>query len=250
MKLEGKVAFVTGGSRGIGRAISIKMAEKGANVVVGYKNNTMAAQSTIDEIDRYSVKSMKISLDISKNEEVIKTVDRIINKFGKIDILVNNAGITRDSMLQKMNIEQWHEVLNSNLNSVYFCTKAVVSHMLKRRYGKIINITSLGAFYGNVGQVNYCSSKAGIVGFTKSLAAELGKKGICVNAVGPGCIKTDMLMQVPQKVLDKMIKRIPLKRLGEGEDVASAVVFLASDDSEYIVGQTIIVDGGLGLSII
>ncbi|MCG8541614.1 MAG: 3-oxoacyl-ACP reductase FabG [Clostridia bacterium] len=249
MELEGKVAFITGGGRGIGRAIALKMAEAGADVVIGYKNNTEAAKKTIEDIGKYKVKSMIVGLDASKKEEVMESVDNIIKEFGRIDILVNNAGITRDSLFKDMKKEEWEDVLNNNLNSVYFCTKAVVLDMLKRNYGKIINIASLGAFYGNIGQVNYCASKAAIVGFTKSLAAELGRKGIHINAIGPGCIETDMLMKVPSKVLDKMLDKIPLKRFGRGEDIASAALFLASDESDYIVGQTLIIDGGLELSI-
>jgi len=249
MELEGKAAFITGGSRGIGRAIALKMAESGANIAIGYRNNAEAAKKTIEDIDKYGVKSIAVGLDASKNEDVKKSVGKIIEQFGNIDILVNNAGITRDSLFVNMEKEQWHEVLNNNLNSVYLCTKAVVFHMLKRKYGKIINIASLGAFYGNIGQVNYCASKAAIVGFTKSLAAELGREGIYVNAIGPGCIETDMLMKVPHKVLEKMLDRIPLSRLGKSDDIASAAVFLASDESNYIVGQTLIVDGGLELAI-
>lgn len=249
MELEGKVAFVTGGSRGIGRAIALKMAEAGADIVIGYRSNNQAAVETIDCINEYNVRSMALCIDASKGKDVETAISSIVEKFGKIDILVNNAGITRDSLFKNMKQNQWKEVINNNLNSVYLCTKVVVPYMLERNQGKIINIASLGAFYGNIGQVNYCASKAAIVGFTKSLAAELGVKGIHVNAIGPGCIETDMLMKVPDKVLEKMTKKIPLNRLGKGEDVALAALFLASDESDYIIGQTLIVDGGLELSI-
>ncbi|KXG76433.1 3-oxoacyl-[acyl-carrier-protein] reductase [Thermotalea metallivorans] len=250
MDLKGKVALITGGSRGIGRAIALEMGRAGADVVICFKNDVEAAMHTVEAVNAYGVQCLCLRADVKDHASLGKTVNEVINRFGRIDILVNNAGITRDNLLAKMDKEQWDEVLDNNLNSVFYCIKSVLPHMKKRKYGKIINVASLGAFVGNMGQANYCAAKAAIVGFTKSLAAEVGRDGIYVNAVGPGCIETDMLMQIPDKVIQKMRDKIPMKRLGRPEDVASVVLFLASDESNYIVGQTVIVDGGLQLAVI
>lgn len=250
MNLTGKAALVTGGNRGIGRAIAVALGKAGADVAILFKSNTQGAAETIEAIRQYGVHGLSLKADVRDCQAVKTAVEKVIREFGKIDILINNAGITRDSLLFKMDKTQWDEVMDNNLNSAFYCIKQVLPHMQDRHYGKIINIASLGAFVGNIGQTNYCAAKAALVGFTKSLAAELGKGGIYVNAVGPGCIETDMLMDVPDKVIQKMRSRIPLQRLGRPEDIASAVLFLASDASNYIVGQTLIVDGGLQLAVI
>ncbi|MEA4962224.1 3-oxoacyl-ACP reductase family protein [Lutispora sp.] len=248
MKLNGKIALITGGNRGIGRGISLEIANAGADIAIFYKNNSRQAEKTLEDLKQIGVRTHSIQVDVSNINSVIAGVKVVLDKFGKIDILVNNAGINLDNFLINMDYNDWNEVINSNLNSVYNCTKVVLEHMKARGYGKIINIASLGAFVGNIGQTNYCAAKAGVVGFTKSLAAEVGKYGVFVNAIGPGAIETDMLKNIPEKIVEKIRKRVPLNRLGKPEDIAYVAVFLASEDSDYICGQTIIVDGGLGLS--
>ncbi len=250
MDLNNKTVVVTGGSRGIGKGIALKMAEAGADVAILYKSNHEYAEETVNDIQKMGRKAIKFSVDVSNKDEVNQVMDEVIASFGKVDIFVNNAGITRDSMLKKMTFDDWQEVINKNLNSVFYCCKAILKHMKANGSGKIINITSLSASVGNIGQTNYCAAKAGLVGFTKSLAAEVGKYGIVVNAIAPGAIQTDMLSHTPEHVLEKMKNRIPLSRLGTPNDIGNMAVFLASDDSNYICGQTLTVDGGLGISIL
>lgn len=240
--MSDKLALVTGASRGIGRAIAIELAKSGYDIVINYAGNTEAAQKTVDDIKALGVEAQAYKFDVSNMEEVEKNIAEIFEKFGRIDILVNNAGITRDDLFIRMTQDKWADVINTNLNSAFYVTKPVSKIMMKQRSGAIINTTSVVGIYGNVGQANYSAAKAGLIGFTKSLAKELGSRGIRVNAVAPGFIATDMTKDLANT--DEMLKLIPLKRMGTAEDVAVAVKFLAVD-SAYITGQVLEVDGGL-----
>ncbi|PHS32054.1 MAG: beta-ketoacyl-ACP reductase [Alkaliphilus sp.] len=247
MELKGKNALVTGGSRGIGRAIALALAKEGANVVINYASSEKRAQEVVEEIEKYGVKAIALKANVANWVEVDEMAKRIESELGSIDILVNNAGITKDNLLIRMKEEDWQDVININLTGVFICTKAFTRKMIKQKYGKIINISSVVAVVGNAGQSNYCASKAGIIGFTKAIARELGGKGICVNAIAPGFIQTDMTNVLPEKIKEDMSKQIPLRRFGTDEDVANLVSFLASEKSNYITGQVIHVDGGMGM---
>lgn len=238
---ENKVALVTGGSRGIGRACALKLAEAGVNVVINYAGNDEAAEKTVKDIEAFGVKAAKKKFNVADKEAVDNAIKEIVEEFGKIDILVNNAGITRDGLFMRMSETQWLDVINTNLNSAYFVTNPVSKLMIKQRSGAIINMASISGIYGNAGQANYSTAKAGLIGFTKALAKELASRNIRVNAVAPGFIQTDMTKDLP---MDAIIERIPLKKLGNPEDVAAAVKFLALD-TDYITGQVLSVDGGL-----
>ncbi|MGV8146514.1 MAG: 3-oxoacyl-[acyl-carrier-protein] reductase [Alkaliphilus sp.] len=247
LELRGKNVLVTGGSRGIGRAVALSLAKEGANIVVNYARSEAEAQEVVEEIEELGVKAIALKANVANAKEVDEMAKTIETELGNIDILVNNAGITKDNLLIRMKEEDWQDVINVNLTGVFICTKAIARKMIKQKYGKIINISSVVAVVGNAGQSNYCASKAGIIGFTKSIARELGGKGICVNAIAPGFIQTDMTSVLPEKVKDDMSKQIPLKRFGTDEDVANLVSFLASEKSNYITGQVIHVDGGMGM---
>jgi len=247
LELKGKNALVTGGSRGIGRAIALALAKEGANVVINYASSEKRAQEVVEEIEKYGVKAIALKANVANWVEVDEMAKRIESELGSIDILVNNAGITKDNLLIRMKEEDWQDVININLTGVFICTKAFTRKMIKQKYGKIINISSVVAVVGNAGQSNYCASKAGIIGFTKAIARELGGKGICVNAIAPGFIQTDMTNVLPEKIKEDMSKQIPLRRFGTDEDVANLVSFLASEKSNYITGQVIHVDGGMGM---
>ena len=243
--LEGKVAVITGAARGIGKSIAIKFAEQGANVAftdLKLDENTKALEK---ELAGYGVKAKGFASDASNFEDAQKTMDEIVAEFGRVDALINNAGITRDTLLMRMTEEQWDLVLNVNLKSVFNMTKAVQKTMLKQRSGSIINMSSVVGVSGNAGQSNYSASKAGIIGFTKSIAKELGARSIRSNAIAPGFIITEMTAQIPEKAREEWIKTIPLKRGGTPEDVANACIFLASDLSTYISGQVINVCGAM-----
>ena len=240
-----KVALVTGGSGGIGSAIAIKLSEKGFNVVITYLSNEKAAKEVIEKVEENNVKGLAIKADVSKEKDVEEMMKTINNEFKTIDVLVNNAGITRDNLLLRMKSEDWNQVIDTNLKSVYLCTKAVTRNMMKKKYGKIINITSVVGISGNAGQSNYSASKAGVIGFTKSVAKELGSRGINVNAVAPGFIDTDMTSVLSEDIKDEMLKSIPLNRVGKPQDVANLVAYLCSDEADYITGQVIHVDGGM-----
>lgn len=245
MELENKVALVTGGSRGIGREIALELARNGANVVITYVNNEEKANEVIDEIKSMGVKALAIKADVSKKSDVQRMIEKVEEEFNSVDILVNNAGITKDNLLIRMKEEEWDEVMNVNLKGTFLCTKAVARMMMKKRYGKIINITSVVGITGNIGQGNYSASKAGIIGFTKSIARELASRGIRVNAIAPGFIETDMTEVLNEDIKNAMLKSIPLGTFGKPKDIANTVVFLASSKSDYITGQVINVNGGM-----
>ena len=245
MQLEGKVALVTGASRGIGKAIALMLAENGADIAVNFAGSTAAAEAVAAEIEKMGRKAILVQGDVSKADVCTEIVDKVVSELGHIDILVNNAGITRDTLLLRMKEEDWDAVLNTNLKGVFNCTKAAVKYMAKQRSGSIVNISSVVALMGNAGQANYAAAKAGILGFTRSVAKEMAARGIRVNAVTPGFIKTDMTSVLSEKVVAAMEASIPLARLGEPEDIAKAVLFLVSDNAAYITGQTLHVDGGM-----
>lgn len=245
MQLKGKTAVVTGGSRGIGRAIALQLAQNGANVVVNYTARQDAALEAVKEIEAAGVSGMAVKADVSKGEEVENLVNEVLKKFGSIDILVNNAGIARDNLIIRMSEQEFDEVISTNLKGAFICTKAVSKVMIKQKSGKIINISSVVGVIGNAGQSNYAAAKAGIIGFTKSMAKELAKRNINVNAVAPGFIQTDMTSSLPEKVKEEFLRNIPLMRAGKPEDIAKTVLFLASEYSDYITGQVIHIDGGM-----
>lgn len=243
--LNGKVALVTGASRGIGRAIAIELAQKGAKVAVNYSGSEAKANEVVDEIKSLGQEAIAIQADVSNTESVSNMVKQVIDTFGSLDILVNNAGITRDNLLMRMKEDEWDAVINTNLKGVFLCTKAVTRQMMKQRNGKIINIASIVGVSGNPGQANYVAAKAGVIGLTKTTAKELAARNINVNAIAPGFITTDMTDELPTEVKDEMLKQIPLARFGEPGDIAKVVTFLASEDSKYMTGQTLHVDGGM-----
>ncbi|MCD6353067.1 MAG: 3-oxoacyl-[acyl-carrier-protein] reductase [Proteobacteria bacterium] len=242
--LKEKVAIVTGGAQGIGQAIGFLLAKNGADIVIADINGDQA-QQTAREIESSGRRSLAIQADISKFSEAEKVGKAVMDAFGRIDILVNNAGITRDNFFLKMKEEEWDSVISVNLKSVFNCSKAVIRYMSKQRSGRIINIASVVGQTGNIGQANYSASKAGIIGFTKTMAREFGSRGITVNAVAPGFIDTVMTRSLPEKAKEGFLKNIPLGRLGTPEEIAEAVLFLATDASRYITGQEINVNGGL-----
>lgn len=243
--LKDKVAIVTGGTRGIGRAIALKLANKGTNIVINYRNSDKEAEELKAILEEKGVKVLTVKCDISNFEDSKNLMNKCKEVFGKIDILVNNAGITKDTLIMRMKEEDFDSVIDVNLKGTFNCAKHASAIMLKQRFGKIINMTSVVGIAGNAGQVNYAASKAGVIGLTKSLAKELGSRGITVNAVAPGFINTDMTASLSEKVKEEASKNIPLKRLGDPEDVANLVGFLASDAANYITGQVINVDGGM-----
>lgn len=245
MNLTDKVALVTGASGGIGRSVSIALAKAGADVVINYSGNLAKAEEVQKEVEALGRKAMVIKADISSADEVSAMMKAAVKSFGKIDILVNNAGITRDASLLMMKEEDWDAVLNTNLKGVFLCTKVAAKLMLKKKYGRIINIASVVGLIGNAGQANYSAAKAGVIGLTKTAARELAARSITVNAVAPGFIQTKMTDVLPEEVKSSMLSQVPLARLGTPDEVADAVVFLASDRASYITGQVISVNGGM-----
>jgi 3-oxoacyl-[acyl-carrier protein] reductase len=241
---KGQVAIVTGGGRGIGRAIAEGLAMKGVNLAIADIDSDMAIK-TASDISASGVKAIGIKLDVSNPEEVKKVFNEIKKEFNRIDILINNAGITRDGLMIRMKDEDWDSVIAINLKGVFLCSREAIKDMSQRRYGRIVNVSSVAAFMGNPGQANYSASKAGIVGLTKTAAKEYASRGITVNAVAPGFIKTAMTDVLPENVKEEMKKLIPLGRFGTVEDVSNAVIFLASPESGYITGQVIHVNGGM-----
>ncbi|OUO40068.1 beta-ketoacyl-ACP reductase [Megamonas hypermegale] len=245
MLLDGKIALVTGASRGIGRAIAIELAKEGATVAINYAGNKTAAEEVKNIITEMGGKAMIIQADVSDENSAMNMVEEVIKEFGGIDILVNNAGITRDGLFIRMKEDDWNAVINTNLTGIFNCTKVAAKYMMKKRSGKIINMSSVSGIMGNAGQTNYAAAKAGVIGFTKSLAREMASRGITVNAVAPGFIATDMTAAMPEKAQEHVLASIPLGKMGEPKDIANAVLFLASDKASYITGQVIHVDGGM-----
>ncbi len=244
MKLTGKVALVTGAAQGIGRAIALLLARNGADIVVS-DINLEKAEETAKEVRAIGPKAMAVKVDVANLSDVDRMVAGILEKLAKIDILVNNAGITRDKLILRMTEEDWDAVLGVNLKGTFNCTKAVVRHMAKQRSGKIVNIASVVGEMGNAGQANYSASKAGVIGLTKTIAREYAQRGINVNAIAPGYIETPMTEALPEKAKEELKKLIPMERLGKPEDVAEAVLFLVSEESSYVTGQVLNVNGGI-----
>jgi 3-oxoacyl-[acyl-carrier protein] reductase len=245
MSLQGKIALVTGASRGIGRAIAISLAEAGAEVAVNYAASEQAALETAEAVRALGRRAITVKADVGDSEQVESMVGQVLEQFGRLDILVNNAGITRDNLLMRMKEEEFDQVINTNLKGVFNCMKAVTRTMMKQRYGRIINISSVVGAIGNPGQTNYVAAKAGVIGMTRSVAKELASRGITVNCVAPGFITTEMTDQLGEEVREQLLKAIPLGRFGAPEDIARIVRFLASDDAAYMTGQTLHVDGGM-----
>lgn len=244
-KLKDKVALVTGGSRGIGKSIAKRLASEGAIVVINYKQNDSAANETKKEIEDAGGQATISKFDVSDFDTVHQEIDKIIEKFGGLHILINNAGITKDALLMRMKEDDWDSVISINLKGTFNCTRAVTRNMFKQREGRIINLTSVVGEMGNAGQTNYAASKAGVIGFTKACAREMAPRGITVNAVSPGFIKTDITDELPEDIKKDYISKIPLNRFGTTEDVAGAVAFLTSDDASYITGEVFRVNGGI-----
>jgi len=242
--LKDKVVVVTGGNRGIGKAIALKLAKEGAFVAI-CGTNEATLKETVLEIEKLGVKSFQMKVDVSKGPEVDLFVKAVLETFGKVDVLVNNAGITKDNLLLRMSEQEWDDVLNVNLKSAFLMTKYFVKSMMKARQGKIINITSIVGVRGNAGQANYAASKAGIIGLTKTTAREFSSRNITCNAIAPGFIQTDMTHALGEQAKEALLKEIPLGFLGETSDIANVVAFFASDDSRYITGQVVCVDGGM-----
>lgn len=245
--LTGKTAVVTGGSRGIGRAVCLKLAELGADIAFSYAGNTAAAEETAAACREKGVRVLAVQADVGKSEAVTALFDAVEKEFGRVDILVNNAGITRDNLCMRMKETEFDQVIETNLKGTFLCMKAVARTMMKQRAGRIINLTSVVALRGNAGQVNYCASKAGVIGMTKSMARELAGRGVTVNAIAPGFIETDMTAGLPEDVKASMAAEIPLSRMGRAEDVANAVAFFAGDEAAYVTGQVLCVDGGMAM---
>ena len=241
--LSNKTAIVTGASQGIGETIAIEMAKSGATVFCLARNKE-ALDTTIKKITENGGKATAFSIDISNNDDFKSIILNIVKEYGSIDILVNNAGITKDNLLMRMSDDQWDDVLNINLKGSFTCIRSVIKHMMKKKFGRIINITSIVGITGNAGQANYAASKSGLIGLTKSIAKEVASRGITANCVAPGWIETSMTDQLSTEVKNKFLSQIPTGKIGQSKDIANTVIFLASDEAQYITGQTITVDGG------
>ena len=243
--LAGRSALVTGGSRGIGRAIALRLAAQGADVAFSYRGNEAAASSCTAEIEALGRRGLALQADVRDPASAAALVTTAIEAFGKLDILVNNAGITRDDLIMRMSLEEWREVLETNLSGAFFATKAVMRPMLRARYGRIVNMTSVAGIAGNAGQANYSSAKAGLIGLTKATAREVASRGITVNAVAPGFVVTELTETLPENIKQQILDATPLGRFATPEEIAAAVAFLASEDAAYITGHVLTVDGGL-----
>ncbi|HHT9119520.1 MAG TPA: 3-oxoacyl-[acyl-carrier-protein] reductase [Candidatus Hypogeohydataceae bacterium YC41] len=247
MSLKGKVAIVTGGTRGIGRAIVQELAKNGVDVAFNFLKNLEKAKEVENELNNLGVKALPVQCNVADFNQSKEMATTALKHFGKIDILVNNAGITRDNLMMRMSEQEWKEVIDTNLNGAFNITRAVVFPMMKQKSGSIINITSVSGIIGMMGQANYAASKAGLIGFTKSLAKELARFNISVNAVAPGFIDTEMTQMLDKKYIEEALKLIPMGRIGKPEEIGKAVIFLVSDASSYITGQVLSVDGGLAM---
>jgi len=245
MKLKGRTALVTGGSRGIGRAVAIALADEGADVAVNYVSSETAARDVAEHIKKMGRRAMLAQADVSDYPDTFRMAQDVVREFGHLDILVNNAGINSDKTFTKMDHASWRKVLGTNLDGVFNCTKVFVDQMLTQGYGRVVNMTSVIGQIGNFGQANYAASKAGVAAFTKSLAKELAGKGVTVNAVAPGFIETEMVANIPDKVKERLLAQIPLHRFGTAEEVARAVVYIVSSDGDYITGAELSINGGL-----
>ena len=247
MRLEGRIAVVTGGSRGIGRAVCLELTRQGAGVVFSYAGNAAAARETEAACAALGQPARGVQADVADAAAVKALFDGVLKEFGRIDILVNNAGITRDGLAMQMKVEDFDAVLATNLKGAFLCCRAAFRPMMKRRFGRVVNVSSVVGLRGNAGQSNYAASKAGLIGLTKSLAKELAARGITVNAVAPGFIDTDMTAALPEAARAALLEAIPMKRLGAGADVAAAVAFFASEEAGYLTGQVLCVDGGMAV---
>lgn len=245
LRLDGRVAVVTGGGRGIGRAIAVALAEAGADVVVAVSRDVAAAEAVAQEVRDLGRRAIARQTDVSNGADAESLINAAVEELGKIDILVNNAGVTCDGLLMRMSEDDWDRVLDVNLKGTFNCTKAAVKKMVRQRSGRIVNITSVMGITGNAGQANYAASKGGIIAFTRSVAKEVGSRGITCNAVAPGFIRTQMTEGLSEEITEKVKAQVPLQRLGAPEDIAGMVAFLASDAASYITAQTLVVDGGL-----
>lgn len=243
----GKVAIVTGASRGIGRAIALGLAAQGYDVAVNYHSSAQAAEQVAQEIQRLGRKALIVQADVSDFDQAKQLVDQTLETFGQVDVLVNNAGITKDGLLARMSQEDFDSVIAANLKSAFNMCRHVMRPMMKKRNGRIINITSVAGVMGNPGQANYSASKAGLIGLTKSIAREVASRGITVNAIAPGLVKTDMTDQMPESARQQMVQMVPIQRMGTAEEIASAVCFFAAETSSYITGQVLCVDGGMAM---
>jgi 3-oxoacyl-[acyl-carrier protein] reductase len=241
------VVLVTGASRGIGRAIALRFARNGARIGINYRQNAAAAEDTAAEVARLGGEALLLPGDASDGPSVTAMFAALLEKWERIDVLVNNAGIVRDTLLLRMSDEDWDAVVDTNLRSAFLCTRAAMRQMLRQRSGRIINVASISGIRGNAGQANYSASKAGLIGFTKTVAREVASRGITVNAVAPGLIETDITTSMPEKAREALMEQIPLGRMGTPEEVAAAVAFLASTDAGYVTGQAIVLDGGLAM---
>lgn len=247
MELEGKAALVTGGSRGIGRAVCLELARSGACVAVNYAGNAAAAEETVESCKAKGVDAFSVQADVADAAACDAMVKEVLSRFGRLDILVNNAGITRDGLMPMLKDADWDAVLDANLKGAFHCMRAAYRPMMKQKYGRVVNLSSIVGLRGNAGQANYAASKAGLIGLTKSMAKELAGRNVTVNAVAPGFIDTDMTAALPEKARESMLASIPMGRLGQGEDVAKAVAFFAGDGAGYVTGQVLCVDGGMAV---
>ena len=245
--LSGRTALVTGASRGIGRAIALQLARSGAAVAVNYRQSEAEARAVQKDVESCGGRAVTVQGDVRLPADADRIVQETADAFGRLDILVNNAGFHRDTLVLRMSVEDWDEVMAVNLRAVFLCTKAALKLMLKQRWGRVINIGSVSGLAGNAGQANYAAAKAGLVGLTKAVAREMGSRGVTANLVAPGFIRTELTKDVPQEIVDLAMQRILVGRLGTPEDVAALVTFLASEEASYVTGQTIAVDGGLGM---
>jgi 3-oxoacyl-[acyl-carrier protein] reductase len=242
---RGRLAIVTGGGRGIGRAVAVRLAAEGANVAISYRSNDDAAQETAEAVREAGVECEVFKGDVASPEDVQVLFEGVTDAFGRLDILVNNAGLTRDNLMLRMKEEEFDEVLRTNLGGTYLCTRAALRPMIRARWGRIVNVSSVVGLVGNAGQANYAASKAGIIGFTKSVAREVAQRGITANAVAPGYVETELTGRLPENVKEAIRTQVPMGRFGEAEEVAEVVTFLAGEGAGYVTGQTIAVDGGM-----